>query len=130
MKDNLDVGIDFILEYNSTPNTLLVFFVDVSPLAQNQSWIAATSKAICTSYMPSDAKFVKVVPSVEQSSGLDVIEMYSSASLANRLPASYFTDNHQNQVKPGPIYLEYQYQNLSDSSHIQTCLVGTSQIDN
>lgn len=131
-KDNLDIGIDYRTfdENGNDLSSFPVFFVDVTPLGQNQSWPAVTGKKICSSFMPPDAKYLKVVASVTQSSGLGIILMYFSQTLANSLPADYFKDYNQNQVRPGTLYLEYEYAALNDPSHITSCTIGADQQDN
>lgn len=126
---NLSIDVNFDWNIDRTPN-MRAFGVTASPIGDNQTWSAATGKALCLSFLPSDATFVKTVPSAQQSSGLGLIEMYYSQLLANTLPASYFTDYNQHQVKPGTIYLVYTYGSLNSPSRIQSCDVDTDQINN
>jgi hypothetical protein len=127
-KENLDIGIDY-RTFDAAGHSLayhFVFFVDVSPLAPKQPWSAIVGQTFCNSFLPPDAYYVNTVPSTNPS--LRFIKMYYSASLANTIPAYFFTDFNRQQVKPGTIYLEYS--GLNDSSRLQSCLIGTGQPDN
>lgn len=124
--NNLSVGIDYVNTFSGNPSTYSVYFITLSTVS-GAVWTATKSKSICNSYLPKDAKYVKVVPSTSQTTGMGVILMYYSASLANTVPAGYFYDYYRKGVLPGTIYLDYSYQYPSDNSHIWMCALGTAQ---
>ncbi len=86
--------------------------------------------AICSSYLPADAKYQKSVqiPATDTKFA-SVDKIYYSATLAHEFTADNFTDANQNPVKPGLFDIDYLYASDNDTSHIDSCNIqlGTQQ---
>ncbi len=109
--------------------------IEVNAVAQNatyndpqagSSFSPSDAKARCMTFAPSDARFVKEYVYADNA-GFDMV--YISSSLAQRFPASDFTDSQQNQVQAGMFDVSYLYKSSGDTQHIDSCemIIGEQQ---
>lgn len=86
------------------------------------SWSVAQANAICSAFLPPDAKYQRSVqvPNVDNQ-GPSVDKIYYSATLAHAFAADNFTDNNGALVQPGLFDVNYYYVSNSDTSHMDVC---------
>jgi hypothetical protein len=92
-----------------------------------QPWSPTAANRLCTSFSPTDARFVGELP-ITGSQGLaGVDEVYQSASLARAFPAARFLDASGNPTQPGSFDIEYLYPAVNQSGSYASCalLIGT-----
>lgn len=124
-----DSNIDYLILQQQSASDKTIESVTVQ--ADNgKPWDITTAKAICGSFIPSDAVFQKrvdIAGSASQFGSFDMI--YFSATLATKFSADQFTDANQNTVKPGLFDINYLYNDNNDLSHINSCSLelGTQQ---
>jgi hypothetical protein len=86
------------------------------------SWSLAQANAICSAFLPPDAKYQRSVQVANaDKQGPSVDKIYYSATLAHTFAADNFTDNNDALVQPGLLDVNYFYVSNSDTSHVNVC---------
>ncbi len=81
--------------------------VDAPP---QQSWDSSTADALCTSFLPNDARYVSQSLDVSATGAMQGINiLYFSAALKQTLPASQFNDAQHNPVQSGLLDIFYSF---------------------
>jgi hypothetical protein len=95
------------------------------------NWSVSQADALSNPYLPPDAKYKGTISVKDIAGGVTGTEKrYTSALLANTLPASDFTDVNGHAVAPGTFYVYYKAQyNGSPVMLVGWCVLSTDEHD-
>ena len=113
-----------ILSQMSLENTLGPIISIVAQACTSTSWHLAQATAVCLSYFPSDAKYLRSVQIAgTQGQFASVDKIYYSATLAHVFAADNFTDVNGKSVQPGLFDVDYRPNSNNDTSYVDSCTI-------
>lgn|SRR6266699_3130932 len=91
-------------------------YLIVASAPPHQPWDSTSAEAICSSFLPMDAKYVSQLLDIgKQGVTQGVNILYFSATLKTILPATQFNNAQHNPVQPGLLDIYYSFVNGSQN---------------
>ena len=114
--------------FNASSSRRVVGIVNSSPIDIPTDWTIEEAKAICGRFLPPDAKY-QTTNNVGENGLAGIEDYYTSVSLANTVPSSYFTDWTGKPATLGTFYVVYRYYRIAgpNAPTIGQCRVGTDE---
>ena len=115
------------LQFDFGSNSQMYVTVLDLGVPQGERWTPQRAQAICESYIPNDAAFIKKTSQVMGNRFQGYHLDYFSQHLAARFAASAFFDDQHDPVRPGTFEIYYSYDITGSTVNECSIYLGTSQ---